>query len=307
MLITPATMSAFFTGLDANFSTSYQTTASWASQLATTLPSDSEIEQYGWVGRIPTLREWLGPRVAHSMAAETLIVPNKLFELTLEVDRIKLEDDKYGIFANDAQQLGWQSKKWPDQTITSAIRGNINCTDGRPFFDASHPVDLYDATKGTFTNAYTTTALTAGNYASVREAMMIRVAQDGQPLGVIPNLLVVPPQLEYVARQILHADFIAPNAIGAQTQVGAVTNTLKGSADLLVIPELAADATTWYLLCTTMPIKPVVWQLRKAPEFVARTNPQDPKVFDERKFVYGVEARGAAVLTFPFLASRAVA
>jgi phage major head subunit gpT-like protein len=50
-----------------------------------------------------------------------------------------------------------------------------------------------------------------------------------------------------------------------------------------------------------MPVKPITWQLNTAPTLVARVNPQDPHVFNMHEFLYGVEARGAPVLTFPFL------
>jgi phage major head subunit gpT-like protein len=73
------------------------------------------------------------------------------------------------------------------------------------------------------------------NYAAARAAMMGFTNADGRPLGIVPNFLVVPPSLESAARTILHADFIlAPGSTG-----GGVTNVWKGTADLLVVPELA--------------------------------------------------------------------
>lgn len=298
MLITPANMSTFFLGLHASWASAYETTPVWTPKVATILPSATEIEQYGWIGRIPTLREWIGPRQVKGAAAESLTVRNKTFELTLEADRFKLADDTYGVYTPMVQQMGWQSAKWSDQQIVANIIANADCTDGTAMFGDSHPVDVYNPAAGTFDNNFALT-LTPTNYNTVRSAMGAYVGQDGQPLGVSPNLLMVPPQLEEAARQILNADMI-PNAAGTAPQ----TNTLKGSAELLVIPELAVAATTWYLLDTRMPIKPFGWQLREAPQMVARVSPTDPAVFDRHVFVYGVEARGAAVNLFPFLAAR---
>jgi phage major head subunit gpT-like protein len=50
-----------------------------------------------------------------------------------------------------------------------------------------------------------------------------------------PNLLLVPPSLEAQAREILQAQFI----IGDPAAGGARTNVWQGTADLLVVPELA--------------------------------------------------------------------
>jgi phage major head subunit gpT-like protein len=77
--------------------------------------------------------------------------------------------------------------------------------------------------------------LDSDNYAAARTAMMSLTNADGAPLGIKPNLLVVPPVLESKARQILNAQFI----IGDPTAGGSKSNIWQGSADLLVAPELA--------------------------------------------------------------------
>jgi phage major head subunit gpT-like protein len=77
--------------------------------------------------------------------------------------------------------------------------------------------------------------LNATNYATARAAMMSLTNAEGRPLGIRPNLLVVPPILEAQAREILQAQFI----IGDPTVGGAKTNVWQGTADLLVVPELA--------------------------------------------------------------------
>jgi len=73
------------------------------------------------------------------------------------------------------------------------------------------------------------------NYAAARAAMMSIVNAEGRPLGMTPNLLLVPPSLEAQAREILQAQFI----IGDPATGGARTNVWQGTADLLVVPELA--------------------------------------------------------------------
>jgi len=54
----------------------------------------------------------------------------------------------------------------------------------------------------------------------------------------------------------------------------------------------AGSGTAWYLLCTSRPLKPLIYQQRKAPEFVRQDDPQSDNVFMRKKFLYGVEARG---------------
>lgn len=71
--------------------------------------------------------------------------------------------------------------------------------------------------------------LTAANYSSARSAMMSFKDDAGNPLGIKPDLLVVPPSLEGDAKEILENE---RNADGA-------TNKWRNTADLLVVPYLA--------------------------------------------------------------------
>jgi len=71
--------------------------------------------------------------------------------------------------------------------------------------------------------------LDAAAYATARAGMMGLLGDYGRPLGIKPNLLVVPPSLEKAGLQILNAD---KDAAGA-------TNVWAGTAELLVVPWLA--------------------------------------------------------------------
>lgn len=71
-------------------------------------------------------------------------------------------------------------------------------------------------------------ALDAAGYAAARAAMMEFKDDEGRPLGITPNLLVVPPSLEGAAREILMNE---RDAAGA-------TNKWRNSAEILVVPWL---------------------------------------------------------------------
>jgi len=71
--------------------------------------------------------------------------------------------------------------------------------------------------------------LNAANYAIARAAIQSMKGDGGRPLGLVPNLLVVPPSLESAARKILNSE---NNDAGA-------TNEWKGTAEPLIVPWLA--------------------------------------------------------------------
>lgn len=71
--------------------------------------------------------------------------------------------------------------------------------------------------------------LDAAHFETARAALGSLRGDYGRPLGIMPNLLVVPPSLESAAKRIVKAE---RDAAGA-------TNVNAGTADLLVVPWLA--------------------------------------------------------------------
>lgn len=303
-----------------NFQQALNTTATWNGQLATQLASGTRQTVYGWMDRVPVLRQWLGERVVNAAATHSQTVTNIPYELTLDLDKFDIEDDQFGLFNFGVQNMGMQAAKWPDVQIAAWIRGAATTTtfDGQPFFSASHPLlggDTVGAAAGgqggiqgvpsTQSNLALSTALTFDNYSAARAAMRSYRGADGQPLNVMPDVLAVPPQLESTAKVILEADYI-PSTSGSGNSTAAgqapMNNIYKGSARVMVIPELADKPNNWWLFDTTKVIKPFIWQLRTPPIFTARTRPDDPIVFDQHVYRYGIEARGAAFGSLWFFA-----
>lgn len=60
----------------------------------------------------------------------------------------------------------------------------------------------------------------------------------------------------------------------------------------------AGAGEAWYLLDTRRPLKPLIFQDRKQPEFVSKTALTDENVFNAGEFVYGVDCRRAAGFGF---------
>jgi len=310
MQITPQNLQALFNTYDLSFQEGANANVpTFVDKIATQRPSSTRQTTYAWMAKLPTLREWVGERVLNAISSYSYTIVNKDFELTMELDRNDILDDQYGLFNPVAEDMGRASRLWPDQQLTKLIQSGEKqlCYDGQPFFDPDHPIDKYTPTLGVQKNLFKGLTLTPDNYSAVRTAMMSYVGEDGQPLGVTPKLLVVPPQLEQRALRILNAEIIAPAMLAGEAQVGSNENTLKGTADLLVIPQLANDPNSWYLLDTTRAVRPFIFQLRQAPVFVQFTDPKSENAFRRKKFLYGVDARGNAGYGLWFLAAKATA
>jgi len=141
-ILTPALVSALFTGFRAEFQRVYGETPSHWDKVATLMPSTSKSNTYGWLGQFPQLVEWIGPRVLKDMAAHGYTIVNKLFESTVSVPRVAIEDDEVGVYKPLFGEMGRAAKSFPDELVYGLLRLGLStlCFDGQYFFDVDHPV-----------------------------------------------------------------------------------------------------------------------------------------------------------------------
>jgi phage major head subunit gpT-like protein len=298
--ITPALLQGAFTNFNTAFQRGFTGVQPWWTSLATLVPSATEAEVHAWLQMMPAVREWIGPRTVNRLAANAYRLPNKDYEHTFGVSRNKFEDDLLGVYAPALEMQGFQFAKWPDYQLVDLLKNFLTklCWDGLTFFNTAHPVDFNNAAAGTFSNLLTL-ALTAANFETAYAAMAAFPREDGQPMGLLPTELIVPPALRSTAMLIAQAGLVG-NTAGTASQ----TNPNQGIVTVRVIPELAGDDTAWYLGVMNMPIKPLVYQLRKAPVFQAFTNITDENVFMHKEFIFGADARAAFGYTIPQLMLR---
>lgn len=295
MLITKASIEALFSGFSGQFRAAYDNTPTYSQRFSTTIQSSAKIETYGWMTRIPKMREWVGPRVVNNLNTEAYTLRNRTFEETVGVDVDDIADDTLGVYAPIMSELGRASSKLRDQLIKEAMQAGTSATsfDGVAFFATTHPLNP----AGNQSNYYSSAkALTGPNFDDVRTAMRSLTGNDGEPLGVDPRLLIVPPALEKEALEIVAAE---RNSSGA-------TNVLRGTAEVLVVPEFANEPTAWYLADVSKGIMPLIYQQRMAPETTLKNSPTDDNVFLDNQMLMGVKARGAAGYGLWWLIAKAV-
>jgi phage major head subunit gpT-like protein len=272
-------------GLKTIFFEAYQQAPTYYPQVATIIPSTKDKETYGWLGALPMMREWIDERLPRGLAAHDFTIENKNWELSISVDRNALDDDQYGQIKARITAMGEEAARHIDQLVFGLIGDGFSslCYDGQSFFDADHPAD---SETGTQSNKGTA-ALSAPSYAQARAAMMNFKDDQGKIMGIVPDILLVPPALEETARQILNSDFYP--AFGEGNPASGAANPWKGSAELIVSPHMNS-ATNWFLLCTKRAVKPVILQMRKEVSFSALEDNSE-RGFIRREFVYGADAR----------------
>ena len=209
MLINPGNLKTLNTGFKAAFKRGLGQAASQRAIVATTVPSSTKSEEYGWLGKVPGMREWLGDRVIQNVASHDYTIKNRDFELTVGVDKNDILDDNVGVYTPLMEEMGRSVEAHPDELVWALLKAGFvtACYDGQNYFDTDHPV--LDA--------------------------------DGQEISV--------------------------------------ANTDGGAGE------------PWFLIDDSRALKPIIFQERQKPNFVAKTDPDDESVFWKKEFVYGVDAR----------------
>jgi phage major head subunit gpT-like protein len=299
MDITPENVRRLRTDLHREFRTAFDTAPVFYPLLTTNVPSSSKQNDYTWITAMPRMREWLGSRVVQNLGGAAYSIVNKLWEMTIGVKRDDIEDDNLGFYSTWVQQSGESARQHPDELILDLLQNGHQrvCFDGQYFFDTDHPINGADSSDGVYSNYFTGTALSVANYQAVRASTLAYKDAAGRSLGVNMNLLIVPPALEVTARTIVEVP----------TLTGGAGNPNYGTAKVLMLPQLAGQDTTWYLLNNTRVLKPFIFQSRRPLNFVLKNQITDEVVLIENEVrLYG-DARYNVGYSLPFLAAKAVA
>lgn len=191
-------------------------------KVATVVPSNTKSNTYGWLGSMPTMREWIGARVVNSIKEHGYSVTNRTFETTIGILRDDVEDDIVGTYKPMVQDLAQKGEEFPDDLVFELLAAGFGslCYDGQNFFDTDHPVnEKHDGT---------------GADVSVAN-MVVDGAYTGEP---------------------------------------------------------------WFLLDTSRPLKPLIFQERRKLDLNTLFNPTDPAVWTNNEFQFGTDMRCEAGFGF---------
>lgn len=286
MMVNKQSLAAIFVNLKTLFNNAFAAAPSTWQKIAMEVPSTSGQNDYAWLSNFPKMRRWVGAKVVKALEAFKYTVVNEDFEATVEVDRNHIEDDTLGIYKPQAEMAGYSSAQLPDELVFEAVNGGFvkQTYDGQYHFDTDHPIGgKLVSNKGVAPLSNASLAAAQAGYGAARTSMKKFKDEEGRPLNITPNVLLVGPALEDIARALLTDAKLADDK----------PNPYKGTAELVVDGRIESD-TAWFLLDTTKPIKPFIYQPRKKPVFVQQTNPEAEDVFNLKKYKFGAEARAAA-------------
>lgn len=288
LVLNQASLSAMFLGFKTTFENAFNAAKPQYQSISISVPSATASELYAWLGAFPKMRQWLGDRQIKNLSTQKWQIDNLDWETSVGIPRDSIEDDQYGVYTPVVAAMGAAVRVHPDELIFPLLTNGFatKAYDGKYFFDAH-----------TFGTNLGTGFLSSANYGIGIAAIRNMKDDAGVPIfnGTEQLTLVVGPSLEATAKLLLNADYISVSSGSTQN------NIWKNSANLVISPYITS-ATAWFLIVDFNGLRPLIFQQRKAPVFVAKEDPMaSDHVFLRKEYLYGADSRDNAGYGLPHL------
>jgi phage major head subunit gpT-like protein len=142
MLVNAANLDTLRVGYSTLFAAGLAQAEPQYQRITTVVPASTKEQKYGWLGKVPNVREWIGPRQIQNLMQSDYSIKEKALELTMSVDKDDIETDNLGIYGPLFTEMGMATGAQWDMMVFAQLASGFatNCYDGQFFFDTDHPV-----------------------------------------------------------------------------------------------------------------------------------------------------------------------
>jgi phage major head subunit gpT-like protein len=286
------TLSAIYENVRALFLDIYNSTPPAYQDFAMEVQSQNQTEIHNWLGAIPSVKEWVSERTIERLSAFEYAVTNRDWEMTIEIPRNAIEDDRVGLYRPIIETMARQARNHPATLAMQIFQNNPTGYDNQPLFSTTHQEGQSGVQSNIVTGSGTTLAQiiddldkVSARFASFKDDRGNPIMIAGQPLDV--THVMVPPGLKGAFETIARAEMIQNT-----------TNKWQGRLQVITNPYLT-DQNDWIALCLAHPFKPVLVQIRR-PATIQDFNSEAAAVelFHRKRFLIGVDGRYAVAPAF---------
>ena len=267
------------------FDMALQNTAAVYPEITTIIPDAGPTNQFNWLGDLPVMQAWAGPRIINRLRAEKHTLTTAWYANGIELDYDDIAEDKLGLVSPRIQMLAEMGPKKIDAVsvdfYVNGFAGSLGlCYDGQFLIDNDHTADGAGAS-GAQSNLVAG-ALSATTYNAAIVAMMGFKGTNGEPLEIVPDTLLVGPSNQLVVRELLQAQYKANGA----------SNVDAGTSRAIVNARISgAHAAKWFLLALKYRIRPVIVGVEVPPQFAELSGWDQFHMFMHRTMLAGAHMK----------------
>jgi len=273
----------------------------WVNGLANMFGSDQASETYAFLGQSPVFREWIGGRQAQGLRSDSLIIRNKHYEATLQIERKDARRDKTAqIEARVAEFADRSLTHWASLLSTLLLNGaSTVCYDGQYYFDTDHS----EGSSGAQSNKIDVDisalpcavhgVVTAPSVEEFQQAMLKGIAQilsflddKGEPMNENAR--------EFVVKVPVSLYLTAAAAVSAIT-TAALPNNLNPNRieglklTVVMNPRLSSWTDKFSIHRTDSPIKGLICQEEQGTELKVKAEGSEFE-FDNDAWQFGLDS-----------------
>jgi len=287
MIVNQSTLAALNVQINKTFQDALAEQTPLIDKIASRVPSATTSNKYPLGGLTGAMRHWVGDRVVQNLVAYIETISNLEYEQTIGVKRTDIADDQVGWITAVVQQMAREVTQHPWRTAITELMTNGFSTD----YETQDGVAFFSATHSWKQSAYTTSQVNLAAAALAEGAVYTGLqffdevkGPNGNFLGYEPDVFLCAANLRSTAEQLFLQATLATGE----------SNPLYGrfSRENIIVGHGITDAY-WAMLCTSAPIKPVVFQEREAFAMTPMTSLTDENVFNKGEFRWGTSYRGA--------------
>src|SRR5215510_8360715 len=181
-------------------------------QLAMSIPSETAIEEYDWIGDIPGLVKWLGDREMATVMAGSFRIKNEDWSSGIRIHKNEILDLKLNLVRPKLQGLAQEAKYHYGDLLAKFLLngfdgtafpdvGNGLCYDGHFLFATDHSAE----DGPTQSNLITLPLDATGLETALAMMRKLRNHRGTRPIRVRPTHLIVGPDQEANARRLINS------------------------------------------------------------------------------------------------------
>jgi phage major head subunit gpT-like protein len=202
---------------------------------------------------------------------------HKRFGLSIVASRDMIEDDKHEIIQDSVRGLAESEVDTREMQAASVLNDgfSVNGYDGVPLFSASHPLQYAGGTQSNLMTVAMALSHTALEEATIQ--MFLMVDETGKPIKFTPDMLVIPPQLMYKAKEILGSSMRSDTANNTTNALTAI----EGGMPQQVVWRYLTSATRWFLISKK---NRLIWYDRRKPYRAAWVKDETESGYTARRY-----------------------
>jgi hypothetical protein len=273
----------------------------WLDGISNLFGSDQASETYAFLGQSPTMREWIGQRQAKGFVSNALVILNKHYESTIEIQKKDARRDKTGQLT--ARMNEWTDRSqthWASLISTLLVNGATTvCYDGQYFFDTDHS----EGSSGSQSNSVSADisalpallhgVVTAPSVEEMQQSILVGITaiigfkdDQGEPMneGASSFLVTVPPSLYAVA-------VAAVNGLSTANLTNNMNPDLiaQFKVDVRMNTRISSWTDKFAIFRTDSPIKAFIRQTEQEIELKAKAEGSEFE-FDNDAWQFGIDA-----------------